>query len=485
MPTSATAVPTGFTDTLVASVGSPTALAFTPGGQLLVTTQLGDVRVVQNGTLLPAPALDLGAVLCTASEQGLLGVAVDPSFASNGFVYLYYTRNKSGTCVNRVSRFTMSGSTISMASELGPRGRDPLARRQPQRRRPPLRQRRLSLHQRRRRRLRLRRRQRLRRSERRSSRDQHVLVGKILRITSTGGIPPSNPFQGAGTARCNVTGRTTAGNKCQETFAWGLRNPFRIAFDPNTTATRFFINDVGQGAWEEVDLGVAGADYGWNVREGPCVNGSLTNCGAPPAGMTNPVYSYSHPRVRLRRDHRRRLRAERGLAVRLRRHLSLRGLHLRQDLRAHAERQRRLHAERVHERRRRRRQHDVRAVTARAGALLHELLGRRRGAAAPVDRPRQPAADGSHDSVAHLRSGPAGRELRRQREHRSRCGRHAHVHLELRRRLAASDDELCDDEPHVHDRGHLHRDADGAGQRRRPVVPVVSAPSMPATRPRR
>ncbi len=117
MPTSATAVPTGFTDTLVASIGSPTALAFTPGGQLLVTTQLGDVRVVQNGTLLPAPALDLGSVLCTASEQGLLGVAVDPSFTSNGFVYLYYTRNKSGTCVNRVSRFTMSGSTISMASE--------------------------------------------------------------------------------------------------------------------------------------------------------------------------------------------------------------------------------------------------------------------------------------------------------------------------------------------------------------------------------
>ena len=80
-----------------------------------------------------------------------------------------------------------------------------------------------------------------------ASRDQHALVGKILRITSTGGIPPTNPFQGAGTARCNVTGRTTAGNKCQETFAWGLRNPFRIAFDPNTTATRFFINDVGAG----------------------------------------------------------------------------------------------------------------------------------------------------------------------------------------------------------------------------------------------
>ena len=127
-----------------------------------------------------------------------------------------------------------------------------------------------------------------------ASRDQNALIGKILRITSTGGIPPTNPFQGAGTARCNVTGRTTAGNKCQETFAWGFRNPFRIAFDPNTTATRFFVNDVGEGTWEEVDEGQAGADYGWNVREGPCANGSTTNCGAPPAGMTNPVYAYSH-----------------------------------------------------------------------------------------------------------------------------------------------------------------------------------------------
>lgn len=128
-----------------------------------------------------------------------------------------------------------------------------------------------------------------------AARDRHVLVGKILRITSSGGIPATNPFVGVGTARCNLTGRTTAGSICQETFAWGLRNPFRFAFDPNTTQTRFYINDVGQGAWEEIDEGVAGADYGWNVREGPCANGSFTSCGPPPAGMTNPVYAYSHP----------------------------------------------------------------------------------------------------------------------------------------------------------------------------------------------
>ncbi len=127
-----------------------------------------------------------------------------------------------------------------------------------------------------------------------ASRDRNVLLGKILRITSAGGIPASNPFLGVGTARCNVTGQVAAGTTCQETFAWGLRNPFRFAFDPNTSGTRFYINDVGQGVWEEVDLGQAGADYGWNVREGPCANDSETNCGPPPAGMTNPIYAYSH-----------------------------------------------------------------------------------------------------------------------------------------------------------------------------------------------
>jgi glucose/arabinose dehydrogenase len=100
------------------------------------------------------------------------------------------------------------------------------------------------------------------------------MLGKILRITRDGAIPASNPFQGANSGRCNVTGITTVGNWCQETFASGLRNPFRISFDPNAAATRFFINDVGQNTWEEIDEGLAGADYGWNVREGHQANGS-------------------------------------------------------------------------------------------------------------------------------------------------------------------------------------------------------------------
>src|SRR5690349_6831642 len=90
LPLAAATVPAGFTDVSLFNVAGPTALAFTPDGRLLVTTQGGDLRVYKNGALLATPALDLAAV-CTNSERGLLGVAVDPDFATNKYVYLFYT----------------------------------------------------------------------------------------------------------------------------------------------------------------------------------------------------------------------------------------------------------------------------------------------------------------------------------------------------------------------------------------------------------
>ena len=196
-----------------------------------MTTQFGEVRVIDGGTLLAAPALDLAGALCTADEMGLLGVAVDPAFAARRLRLPLLHALQGRPCVNRVSRFAMSGTTIDAGSELvlvdeipatgnhnagdlhfgkdgylyvsvGDGGCDHAGDSGCA-------------------------------GQNDASRDEHVLVGKILRITADGGIPASNPFQGAGTARCNVTGRTTAGNRCQETFAWGLRNPFRFAFDPN------------------------------------------------------------------------------------------------------------------------------------------------------------------------------------------------------------------------------------------------------------
>jgi glucose/arabinose dehydrogenase len=294
------AVPVGFQDSLVATVASPTALAFTPDGRLLITTQTGRLWVYRDGALLSSPALDLGPVLCSNSERGLLGVAVDPAFTTNRFVYLFYTFRKSGVCatmtasapVNRVSRFTLADTnTINRSSELvlldnipspagnhnggdvqfgqdgllyisvGDGGCDYLGDSGCA-------------------------------GANDAARDLHVTLGKILRITTTGAIPAGNPFTGADSVRCNTAGRGAPGQKCRETFAWGLRNPFRMAFDPDAAGTRFFINDVGQNAWEEIDEGRAGADYGWNVREGHCANASTTNCGAPPSGMTNPVFDY-------------------------------------------------------------------------------------------------------------------------------------------------------------------------------------------------
>ena len=297
----AATLPPGFTDELVATIPAPTALAFTPDGRLLVTTQPGQLRVVKGGSLLPTLALDLAPRLCSNSERGLLGIAVDPSFTTTRQIFLYYTWNKFNSCatnsstapVNRVSRFVLGDDDrVDPASELilidnihsfggnhnagdlqvgkdgnlyvsvGDGGCDYAGGGCA--------------------------------GANDASRDRNVLLGKVLRITRDGAIPAGNPFTGAGTARCSTTGSTAAGQICQETYAWGLRNPFRIAFDPNAAGTRFYVNDVGQEVWEEIDEGTAGADYGWNVREGPCATGSTTNCGAPPAGLTNPIYAYDH-----------------------------------------------------------------------------------------------------------------------------------------------------------------------------------------------
>jgi len=75
-----TAAPPNFTDTLVAAVAAPTALAFTPDGRMLIATQPGTLRVLSGGTVLPTAAIDLSGAVCNGEEQGLLGagVAADP-----------------------------------------------------------------------------------------------------------------------------------------------------------------------------------------------------------------------------------------------------------------------------------------------------------------------------------------------------------------------------------------------------------------------
>jgi glucose/arabinose dehydrogenase/Ca2+-binding RTX toxin-like protein len=298
--TASAVTPPDFTDTLVTRVESPTALAFTPDGRLLVTSEPGRLRVYENGALLANPALDISSKVCTNGARGLLGVAVDPNFATNNYIYLYYTFKKHGVCdqntarvpVNRVERYVLSDSNIATPNKI-------LVDNIP------------NMHHNNAGDLRFGKDGYLYVTvgdgacdyagdsgcfgQNDASRDPHILLGKILRITRDGGIPATNPYTGPDSARCNLTGRTDVGKKCQETFASGLRNPFRFAFDPNASGTRFFINDVGEGRWEEVSEGRSGADYGWNLCEGnhdnPNMPGSV-NCGAAP--YTPPIHEYSH-----------------------------------------------------------------------------------------------------------------------------------------------------------------------------------------------
>ena len=111
----AAVVPSGFTDAAVASLGASTGIVGLPDGTVLVLEQAGRVRLIRNDQLLAAPALTIGLAPCNSGERGLLGVAVDPDFRANGWLYLYFTRpsDAPGGCVNRVSRFTLAGDTIA------------------------------------------------------------------------------------------------------------------------------------------------------------------------------------------------------------------------------------------------------------------------------------------------------------------------------------------------------------------------------------
>ncbi|CAA9272916.1 MAG: Cytochrome c551/c552 [uncultured Arthrobacter sp.] len=129
-----------------------------------------------------------------------------------------------------------------------------------------------------------------------ASRDRHVLLGKILRITPDGSIPEGNPYTGPDSARCNTNGSTPSANNCQETYASGFRNPFRFAIDPDAAgAPKLFVNDVGGQRWEEVDNVRAGEDYGWNICEGHADNpyrAGSTDCDG--AQLTGPIHQYNH-----------------------------------------------------------------------------------------------------------------------------------------------------------------------------------------------
>jgi glucose/arabinose dehydrogenase len=237
-----------------------------PDGRIFVAEQAGRLRIIRDGRLLRTPFLNISHKVDSRGERGLLGIAFDPDFSTNKYVYVYYTRK--GTPVhNRVARFTANGNKAVMRSEklilrlnrlgaerynhnggaihfgengklyvaVGDNGRGS------------------------------------------NSQSFDKLLGKMLRINADGTIPTDNPFY------------NRASGKNRVIWALGLRNPFSFGVQPGTGL--IFINDVGsnedspQTPFEEINRGRAGANYGWPHYEGP--DGGDPN-------FQGPIYAYPH-----------------------------------------------------------------------------------------------------------------------------------------------------------------------------------------------
>ena len=255
----------------VASLDQPLALAVRPGDPALyVAEKPGRVVALRDGEVDPEPVLDITGEVSLGGEQGLLGLAFAPE---GDFLYVNYTDLEGDT---HVTEFEMRGERANPSSRrdvlvvdqpfanhnggnlvFGPdgylyvglgdggSGGDPMG----------------------------------------NAQDLSALLGKMLRIDPRPdggrpyGIPPDNPFVDRPGAR-------------PEIWALGLRNPWRYSFDRETGD--LWIGDVGQSAWEEVDLQPAGSpggeNYGWNLREGA----HPYEGGEPPPGAIDPVFEYPH-----------------------------------------------------------------------------------------------------------------------------------------------------------------------------------------------
>lgn len=250
--------PAGFSQQMVANgFVKPSVFAFAPDGRLFVAQQTGAVRVVKNGSLLVRPFVKI--TVNATGERGLQGIAFDPAFNTNHYIYVYYTLPSKVN--NRISRFTASGDTVVPGSEtvvldldsvhsvndnggilqFGLDGK--LYVSVGENSNPP------------------------------NAQNLDTYLGKILRINSDGSVPTGNPF-------------TTGSAQRRRVWAYGVRNPYTIAVQPVTG--RIFMNDVGTSNWEEInDCTTGGNNYGMPYAEGMSTN----------PNYTNPIYAYAHGSV--------------------------------------------------------------------------------------------------------------------------------------------------------------------------------------------
>jgi len=258
-------------------LSQPLDLTAPPGdtARIFIVEKTGTIRILKGGQILPRAFLDLSSIVSNGGEQGLLGLAFHPQYASNGKFYVYYT-DKPGGNVHVVEYLVSSNPDSASATSreilfvdhsrysnhnggqvaFGPdgylyiglgdggSGGDPNG----------------------------------------NGQNLNALLGKMLRIDVNSGspysIPAGNPFLGQ-------TG------KRGEIWSYGLRNPWRFCFDRANGA--MVIADVGQERWEELDYepaGLGGRNYGWNRMEGRHCYPPGTTCNQ--TGLVLPVAEYDH-----------------------------------------------------------------------------------------------------------------------------------------------------------------------------------------------
>ena len=117
-------LPSGFSQVMVANgISNPTVMSIAPDGRIFVAQQAGQLRIIKNGTLLSQPFISLS--VHSSGERGLLGIAFDPDFNTNQYIYLYYTLASGAN--NRISRFTANGDVVVPGSEQVVLNLDPLS----------------------------------------------------------------------------------------------------------------------------------------------------------------------------------------------------------------------------------------------------------------------------------------------------------------------------------------------------------------------
>ncbi len=261
-------LPDGYTDTTLASgLRMAQALTVAPDGRLFVGQRDGTIRIIKDGVLLDEPFGKLN--VDSDPPQGLMDLVFDPNFESNGYLYVYYVSPQGGSH-NRISRLMAHGDHMMEGGEkvlfdfetfrippgvpahngggmaMGPDGKlyvttgDMMKEKNSQ-----------------------------------SLRNTH---GKVLRVNTDGTIPQDNPFY-----------RRARGNS-RAIWAMGFRNPYSLVFSAKTG--QLIVNDVGAGAWEEVNVGRRGGNYGWPEVEGPSAN----------PRYVGPIHAYSHEENGVRLD---------------------------------------------------------------------------------------------------------------------------------------------------------------------------------------